>query len=122
MQGDNNNDNNNTPANAANARRCKVPVIVMPGAAALAYKADVPELPRLTACIVNELGTGGKVQHVFKIYIGDDVLAKGVVYRGKHVAVKMIRGALKGAMSRLGKKRRLTANRAARKGIEVEVE
>lgn len=91
MQGDNNNDNNNTPANAANARRCKVPVIVMPGAAALAYKAD-------------------------------DVLAKGVVYRGKHVAVKMIRGALKGAMSRLGKKRRLTANRAARKGIEVEVE
>lgn len=109
MQGD----NNNTPANAANARRCKVPVIVMPGAAALAYKADVPELPRLTAHVESVPSVGCEKQ-LFEIYIGDDVLAKGVIYRGKHVAVKMIRGALKGAMSRLGRKRRLTANRQKR--------
>ena len=109
MQGD----NNNTPANAANARRCKVPVIVMPGAAALAYKAGNPELPRLTASVESDSSEGTEKQ-MFEIYIGDDVLAKGVVYRGKYFAVKMIRGALKGAMSRLGKRRRLTANRQKR--------
>ena len=117
MQGD----NNNTPANAANARRCKVPVIVMPGAAALACKAGNPELPRLTAHVESDSSEGRKKQ-LYEIYIGDDVLAKGVVYRGKHFAIKMIRGALKGAMSRLGKKRRLTANRAARKAAANEEE
>ena len=117
MQGD----NNNTPANAANARRCKVPVIVMPGTAALAYKAGDPELPRLTALVLSD-SSEGRERQLFEIYIGDDVLAKGVVYRGKHIAVKMIRGALKGAMSRLGKKRRLTANRAARKAAAKEEE
>lgn len=115
MQGD----NNNTPANAANARRCKVPVIVMPGAAALAYKAGSPELPRLTAHVESDSGEGRKKQ-LFEIYIGDDVLAKGVIYRSKNFAIQMIRGALKGAMSRLGKKRRLTANRAARKAAAQE--
>lgn len=109
MQGD----NNKTPANAANARRCKVPVIVMPGAAALAYKAGDPELPRLTAHVESD-SSEVREKQMFEIYIGDDVLAKGVVYRGKHIAVKMIRGALKGAMSRLGKRRRVTANRQAR--------
>lgn len=117
MQGD----NNNTPANAANARRCKVPVIVVPVGAALAYKADDPELPRLTAGIESDSSEGTEKQ-LFEIYIGDDVLAKGVIYRGKHVAVKMIRGALKGAMSRLGRHRRWTANRAARKAAANEVE
>ena len=117
MQGD----NNNTPANAANARRCKVPVIVMPGAAALAYKAGNPELPRLTAHVESDSSEGGEKQ-LFEIYIGDDVLAKGVIYRGKYFAVKMIRGALKGAMSRLGKRRRLTANRAAHKAAAQEEE
>ena len=118
MQGDN---NNNTPANAANARRCKVPVIVLPSGAALAYKAGAPELPRLTAHVETDSSVGGEKQ-LCEIYIGDDVLAKGVIYRGKHVAVKMIRGALKGAMSRLGKRRRLTANRAARKAAANEEE
>ena len=112
---------NNTPANAANARRCKVPVIVLPGAAALAYKAGSLELPRLTAHVETD-SSEGRAKQLFEIYIGDDVLAKGVVYRGKHFAIKMIRGALKGAMSRLGKKRRLTANRDARKAAANEEE
>ena len=117
MQGD----NNNTPANAANARRCEVPVIVLPGAAALAYKAGNPELPRLTAHVLTD-SSADREKQLFEIYIGDDILADGVVYRGKHFACKMIRGALKGAMSRLGKKRRLTANRAARKAAANEEE
>ena len=112
MQGNNNNDNN-TPANAANARRCKVPVIVLPGSAALAYKAGDPELPRLTAYVESD-SSEGREKQLFEIYIGDDVLAKGVIYRSKNFAIQMIRGALKGAMSRLGKRRRLTANRQKR--------
>ena len=38
------------------------------------------------------------------------------VYRGKHFALALVRQALKGAMSRLGKRRRLTANRRKKEG------
>ena len=91
----------------ANAPRNKVQVIRLPDATALAYNADAPGLPRLTAyvssCDYNTL-------QECKIYLGDDVLAKLTVYHGRSFAVRMVRQAIKGAMSCLGKRRRHAAN------------
>ena len=91
----------------ANAPRNKVQVIRLPDATALAYNADAPGLPRLTAyvasCDYNTL-------QECKIYLGDDVLAKLTVYHGRSFAVHMVRQAIRGAMSCLGKRRRHAAN------------
>ena len=98
---------------AADAPRNKVQVIRLPDATALAYNADAPGLPRLTAyvssCDYNTL-------QECKIYLGDDVLAKLTVYHGRSFAVRMIRMALKGAMSRLGKRRRHSSNQRKKEG------
>ena len=81
---------------AANAPRNKVQVINLPDAAALAYNADAPGLPRLTAYVAS---CGDNSQQRCNIYIGDDVLAELTVYRSRGFAVRMVRAALKGAMS-----------------------
>lgn len=93
---------------AANAPRNKVQVIRLPSVATLAYNADDPGLPRLTAYVVS---CGDNSQQRCNIYIGDDVLAELTVYRNRNFAVRMVRQALKGAMSCLGKRRRHTANK-----------
>lgn len=97
----------------ANAPRRKVPVIRLPDATALAYNADDPGLPRLTAYVAS---CGDNSQQRCNIYIGDDVLAELTVYCGRSFAVHMVRQALKGAMSRLGKHRRHTANQRKKEG------
>ena len=100
---------------AANAPRNKVQVISLPGKAAIKYHVDNPELPRLTAYVSS---CGDNTQQECKIYIGNDVLAELTVYRSRSFAVRMVRQALKGAMSRLGKRRRLTANRQSREAAK----
>jgi len=96
---------------AANAPRNKVQIIRLPDAATLAYNADAPGLPRLTAYVAS----CGEQQRC-NIYIGDDVLAELTVYRNLSFAVRMVRLALKGAMSCLGKRRRHTANQRKKEG------
>ena len=102
------------------ARPLKVPVINMPGRAALAYKGAEADMPRLAALIeVDNPGDGKPVSSV-GVYIGKELLADMTIYRGKCYAVKMVRGALKGAMSRLGKHRRMTANRQSREAAAAK--
>ena len=91
----------------ANAPRNKVQEIRLPDATALAYNDAAPGLPRLTAYVSS---CGDNSQQRWNIYIGDDVLAELTVYRGRSFAVRMVRPALKGAMSGLGKRRRYAAN------------
>lgn len=99
---------------AANAPRNKVQVIELPDTTALAYnKAFAPELPRLTAYVAPELN---KPQQDCKIYLGNDVLAELTVYQKRSFAVRMVRMALKGAMSCLGKRRRHAANQRKKEG------
>ena len=98
---------------AANAPRNKVQVIKLPDATTLAYNADAPGLPRLTAHVSS---SDYNTLQECKIYLGDDVLAKLTVYHGRSFAVRMVRLALKGAMSCLGKRRRHTANQRKKEG------
>ena len=101
---------------AANAPRRKVQVINLPDTTALAYnKAFAPELPRLTAYVAPELYKNGPQQDC-KIYLGNDVLAELTVYRNRSFATRMMRMALKGAMSCLGKRRRHAANQRKKEG------
>lgn len=101
-------------------RTLRMPVISMPGMAAIKYNADDPALPRLAASIETIKSDSGEVSCDCTLYAGDEVLADMMVYRGKTFAVAMVRGALKGAMSRLGKRRRMTANRQAREDAKKE--
>lgn len=101
-------------------RTLKMPVISMPGKAAIKYNADDPELPRLAASIETIKSDSGKVSCDCTLYAGSEVLADMMVYRGKVFAVTMVRHALKGAMSRLGKHRRMTANRQSREAAKKE--
>ena len=98
----------------------KVPVISMPGTAALKYNVDDPELPRLAASIKTIKGDDGKTAQECTVYVGNEVLSDMYVYRGKAWAIKMVRHAMKGAMSRLGKSRRKTRNRQSRKAAKKE--
>lgn len=102
-----------TPPRADDQPRVKVAVINTPDVAAMSYRADDPGLPRLTAAIYDE-GDEQQKQHKVDIRIGDTRLVQMTIFRGRAFAIRVTRAALKGAMSRLGKKRRLTANRAAR--------
>ena len=94
----------------------RIPVINTPGRAAMAYRGNDPEIPPLKAVIETGRNASGKVYQECQIYIGSERLANMTIYRGKEFAVRMVRAALKGAMSRLGKHRRLTANRRKREG------
>lgn len=96
----------------------RIPVVSMPGRAALAYRGVDAGLPHLNAAIETcRKVDGGEFQECV-IYIGNEVLADTAIFRGKKFAIKMMRGALKGAMSCLGKHRRLTANRAKRRATK----
>ena len=99
-------------------RTLRMPVISMPGKAAIKYNVGDPELPRLAASIETHESESGEVSHGCTLYVGNEVLAYMQVYRGKAFAVAMVRRALKGAMSRLGKRRRMTANRQAREAAK----
>lgn len=94
--------------------KVKMPVISMPGKAAIKYTVDDPELPRLTASIQTIKPMSGKGSCDCILYAGNEVLAEMQVYRGKQFALAMVRRALKGAMSKIGKHRRMTANRQSR--------
>ena len=97
-------------------RTLKMPIISMPGKATIKYHADDPELPRLAAFIDTVKSDDGKASCDCTIFVGKEVIADMRVYRGKHFALALVRKALKGAMSRLGKRRRLTANRRKKEG------
>lgn len=101
-------------------RTLRMPVISMPVKAAIKYTANDPGLPRLAASIETHESESGEVSHCCTMYAGNEVLAYMQVYRGKTFAVAMVRRALKGAMSRLGKLRRMTANRKAREAAKKE--
>lgn len=100
--------------------KLKMPVISMPGRAAIKYQVDDPELPRLAASIETIKSESGKVSCDCTLYAGNEVLADMQVYRGKSFALAMTRRALKGAMSRFGKRRRMTANRQSREAAKKE--
>ena len=97
---------------AANAPRNKVQVIRLPDAATLAYNA-APGLPRLTAYVAS---CGDNAQQRCTIFIGNEVLAELTVYKGLSFAIRMMRMALKGAMSCLGKRRRHSSNQRKKEG------
>ena len=107
-------------ANPPFGKKLKMPVISMPGRAAIKYHVDDPELPRLSASIETIKSESGKVSCDCTLYAGNEVLADMQVYRGKNCAIKMVRQAMKGAMSRFGKRRRMTANRQSREAAKKE--
>lgn len=102
------------------ARTLKMPVISIPGKAAIKYSVDDPELPRLAALIEVDNPGGGKPVSTVGVYIGKELLADMTIYRGKAFALAMVRRALKGAMSKIGKHRRMTANRQSREAAKKE--
>ena len=108
------------PANPPFGRTLKMPVISMQGRAAIKYHVDDPELPRLAASIETIKSDSGKVSCDCTLYAGNEVLADMQVYRGKSFALAMVRRALKGAMSKLGKHRRMTANRQSREAAAAK--
>lgn len=105
---------------ALTRRTLKMPVISMPGKAAIKYQVDAPELPRLAASIETIKSDDGKVSCDCTLYVGNEVLADMQAYCGKRFALAMVRHALKGAMSRLGKHRRMAANRQSREAAKKE--
>ena len=102
------------------ACKLKMPVISMPGKAAIKYHVDDPELPRLAAHIESIKYDDGKTAQECTVYIGNEVLSDMYVFRGKTCAIKMVRQAMKGVMSHFGKHRRMTANRQAREAAKKE--
>lgn len=75
-----------------------------------------PELPCVRA-ETSELMDPGQGTET-KIFIGDKYVGVLRLYRGTSFGARAVRGVLKGIMSRLGRHRRMTANRAARKAAE----
>lgn len=100
--------------------KLKMPVISMPGKAAIKYQVEDPELPRLAASIEAVKSESGEVSCDCTLYAGGEVLADMQVYRGKSFALAMTRHALKGAMSKLGRRRRNKANRQSREAAKKE--
>ena len=101
-------------------RNTHITVITTPRCAAMAYRAHDPEIPPLKADIETGRTASGEVYQECQIYLGSETVANMTIWRGKAFAVKMVRGALKGAMSRLGKYRRMTANKAKRRAAKAE--
>lgn len=105
----------NPPLPELTAPVVRTRIVVTPNGAAMKYDPLDDELPRLSAHIDTVTRPdGGKASQTCTLYVGGEVLAYMAIYRGKNFAVRMVKQALKGAMSRLGKRRRLTANRRAR--------
>ena len=104
-----------TPFPELTAPVVRTRIVVTPNGAAMKYDPLDDELPRLSAHVDTVTDpNGGKASQACALYVGGEVLAYMAIYRGKNFAVRMVKQALKGAMSRLGKRRRLTANRKAR--------
>lgn len=105
----------NPPLPELTAPVVRTRIVVTPNGAAMKYDPLDDELPRLSASIemAQDVGDEEPSQRA-TLYIGGKVLAHMKVYRGKHFAVCMVKQALKGAMSKLGRRRRNKANRRAR--------
>ena len=109
----------NPPFPELTASVVRTRIVVTPNGAAMKYDPLDDGLPRLSAHIETVADPdGGKASQACTIYVGGEVLADMTIYRGKHLAVRMVKQALKGAMSRLGKGRRMAANRRAREAAQ----
>lgn len=105
----------NPPLPELTAPVVRTRIVVTPNGAAMKYDPLDDELPRLSASIemAQDVGDEEPSQRA-TLYVGGKVLAHMKIYRGKHFAVCMVKQALKGAMSKLGRRRRNKANRRAR--------
>lgn len=111
----------NPPLPELTAPVVRTRIVVTPNGAAMKYDPLDDELPRLSASIEMVQGVGDEEPSPHAtLYIGGKVLAHMKVYRGKHFAVRMVKQALKGAMSKLGSRRRNKANRRAREAAAIE--
>ena len=102
-----------------------VRVINTPDCAALRLFHQQEDMPALTASICKSatmLGGEATPCQAVTVFFGKSTIATMYIYRGRAFAIRTARAALKGAMSRLGKHRRWTANRAARKTAANEEE
>jgi len=106
--------------NEDTTKNTRIAITTTPGRAAMAYLGHDPEIPPLKADIETHYTKSGWTYQVCRIYIGSEMVAHMTISRGKAFAVRMVRGALKGAMSRLGHHRRLTANKAKRRAAAKE--
>lgn len=100
-----------------------VRVINTPDCAALRLFHQQEDMPALTASICKSatmLGGEATPCQAVTVFYGKTTIATMYIYRGRSFATRMTRAALKGAMSVLGKHRRWTANRAARKAAKEE--
>lgn len=111
----------NPPLPELTAPVVRTRIVVTPNGAAMKYDPLDDELPRLSASIktVQDVGDKEPFQRA-TLYAGGEVLADMTIYRGKHFAVCMVKQALKGAMSKLGRRRRNKANRRAREAAAIE--
>lgn len=76
-----------------------------------------PELPQLVAAVESD---PGEPIYRIRIRVNDEPLAYTALYRDSHAfACRVAKFMLKGCLSRIGKHRRLTKNRQARKESEV---
>ena len=74
-----------------------------------------PQLPTLKAMVYPDS------DHCrIYIYIGDDLAAITTIWRGKAFAIRVAKFMLKGCLSKMGKHRRATKNRAAKRAKEEE--
>lgn len=74
-----------------------------------------PELPTLVAWVKPD----GDFCKIY-IAIGDDLTAITTIRRGKAFAIRVAKFMLKGCLSRMGKHRRASKNRAAKRAKEEE--
>ena len=104
-----------TPFPELTAPVVRTRIVVTPNGAAMKYDPLDDELPRLSAHVDTVTNPNdGKASQACTLYVGGEVLAYMAIYRGKNFAVRMVKQALKGAMSKIGKHRRMAANRRAR--------
>ena len=74
-----------------------------------------PELPTLVAMV----NPGGDHCDIY-IIIDHNLVAKTTIWRGKAFAIRVAKFMLKGCLSRMGKHRRATKNRAAKRAKAEE--
>ena len=111
------------PKNPPADKKLKMAIISMPRWAAIKYDVGVPGLPRLTARVKAVNVVDGKREETTsecEIFKGNELFGEMTVYAGKATAIRMLRGAMKAAMSRFGKRRRMTRNRQAREAAKKE--
>ena len=111
----------NPPLPELTAPVVRTRIVVTPNGVAMKYDPLDDELPRLSAHIDTVTRPdGGKASQACTLYVGGEVLAYMAIYRGKNFAVRMVKQALKGAMSKLGRRRRNKANRRAREAVAFQ--